>query len=69
MQKLPLNALVKVEVHGIRVPVVMEAVIQARVFGLAQFALHALQRIRVLDFLQMETQNVAALIIIVGSQH
>jgi hypothetical protein len=33
MQKLPPNALVKVEVHGVMVPVVMEAVILARVFG------------------------------------
>jgi hypothetical protein len=69
MQKLPPSALVKVEVHGVMVPVAMGAATLARVFGLAQFALHALQRIRVLEFLKMETQNVAALITTVGSQH
>ena len=69
LQKHPLNALVKVGVHGVMVPVAMGAAILARVFGLALFALHVLQLIRVLDFLQMETPNVAALITIVGSQH
>lgn len=68
MQKLPPNALVKVGVHGKMVPVAMGAATLARVFGLALFALHALQRIRALDFL-METPNVAALITIFGSQH